>query len=283
MLLHPTLDKLRALGLPGMATAFSEQQERADYAALAFADRLGLLADREMTERENRRLERNLKSAKLRLSSACIEDLDFRSSRGLDRSLLLSLAEASWVGSHQNVLIAGPTGAGKTYLACALAQAAIRRGHSAFYLRAPRLLGELATARGDGRFPRLLAAWSRIAVLLIDDFALQPLSAQEAADLLEVIEDRSGLRSTIVTSQLPIARWHEALGDPTLADAILDRLTSNAHRLELRGESLRRAQRAAAPAEHAREEEAEDSANAAEAAASVPARKRGATKPQDGR
>lgn len=283
MLVNPTLDKLRVLNLPGMVQAFSEQQERADYQALAFSDRLGLLADREITERENRRLERNLKAAKLRISGACIEDLDFRASRGLDRSLLLALAEASWVAAHQNVLIVGPTGAGKTYLACALAQAAIRRGHSALYLRAPRLLGELAVARGDGRFPRLLAAWSRIAVLLIDDFALQPLSADEAASLLEVIEDRSGLRSTIVTSQLPVARWHEALGDPTLADAILDRLMHNTHRLELRGESLRRAQKTAAAAEVASDVREEGPASSADRSASVPARKRSATKPQNGR
>ena len=280
MLLHPTLDKLRALNLPGMVQAFAEQQERPDYGALAFADRLGLLADREITERDNRRLERNLKAAKLRIGGACIEDLDFRSSRGLDRSLLLSLAEAAWVAGHQNVLIAGPTGAGKTYLACALAQAAIRRGHSALYLRAPRLLGELAVARGDGRFPRLLAAWSRIAVVLIDDFALQPLSADEAANLLEVVEDRSGLRSTIVTSQLPIARWHEALGDPTLADAILDRLVHNAHRIELRGESLRRHQRDATDDDGARGSAAPP---AAKAETAPRAEKRGATKPQDGR
>jgi DNA replication protein DnaC len=280
MLLQPTLDKLRALNLPGMVQAFAEQQERADYGALAFSDRLGLLADRELSERENRRLERNLKAAKLRISGACIEDLDFHNSRGLDRSLLLSLAEAAWITGHQNVLIAGPTGAGKTYIACALAQAAIRRGHSALYLRAPRLLGELAVARGDGRFPRLLAAWSRIAVLLIDDFALQPLAADEAADLLEVIEDRSGLRSTIVTSQLPVARWHEALGDPTLADAILDRLVHNAHRIELRGESLRRGHSDARSEGAARERAAPPAAKAEPAPR---AEKRGATKPQDGR
>jgi len=283
MLVHPTLDKLRTLNLGGMARAYLEQQERADYAALAFSDRLGLLADREISERDDRRLARNLKAARLRISGACIEDLDFRSSRGLDRALVLSLAEAGWVTGHQSILISGPTGAGKTFLACALAQAAIRRGHSALYFRAPRLLGELAVARGDGRFPRLLAAWSRVAVLAIDDFALQPLSAEEAADLLEVVEDRSGLRSTIITSQLPIARWHEALGDPTLADAILDRLVNNAQRIELRGDSLRRAQAVGAARADASAAREDGRASDVEPAASVPTRKRGATKPQDGR
>ena len=244
MFTTPTIDKLHALNLMGMARAFSEQQERAEYHSLGFEDRLGMLVDRESQDRENRRLERNLKAAKLRVG-ASVEEIDFARSRGLDRSVLLSLAEAAWVGAHRNVLIVGPTGVGKTFVACALAQAALRRGHSALYLRAPRLLDDLAIARVDGRLARLMATFARVAVLLIDDFGLRPLTAEQAASLLEVVEDRSGLRSTIVTSQLPVAQWHEVLGDATIADAILDRIVHNAHRIELRGDSLRRPQPAA--------------------------------------
>ncbi|MDQ2961214.1 MAG: IS21-like element helper ATPase IstB [Candidatus Dormibacteraeota bacterium] len=240
MLISPTVDALHALNLGGMARALAEQRESPDYAALTFEERLGLLVDREAQDRGNRRLERNLKAAKLR-TAACVEDIDFHRPRGLDRSVILGFATAQWVDAHQNLLIVGPTGAGKTFLACALAQAAVRSGHTALYMRAPRLLDDLALAHGDGRWARLMTAWARIDVLLIDDLVLRPLTADQAADLLEVIEDRSQRRSTIITSQLPVANWHEALGDPTLADAILDRLTHNAHRIELRGDSLRRA------------------------------------------
>lgn len=240
MLLTPTKDKLYALNLNGMARAFGEQLERPDYQALSFEDRLGLLADRELQERENRRLDRNLKAAKLRMP-ACVEDIDFHHPRGLDRTLVLNLAEAQWVQAHNNILISGATGSGKTYLACALAHAALRRGHTALYVRAPRMLDELSIARADGRLPRLMIAMARVAVLVIDDFALRPLTSDQSAHLLEVIEDRSQLRATIVTSQLPIGEWHDSLGDPSLADAILDRLIHNAVRIELklRGRSLR--------------------------------------------
>jgi len=248
MLTTPTFDKLRALSLTGMARAFAEQLERADYQSLSFEQRLGLLVDREAQDRDNRRLERNLKAAKLRWSAASIEDLDFARARGLERATILQLAEAQWVNGHQNVLIVGPTGVGKTYVACALAQAALRRGATALYARSPRLLGDLALARADGRLPRLMSALARVDVLLIDDLALQPLTAAEAAALLEVVEDRSQLRSTVVTSQLPVTHWHESLGEPTVADAILDRLVHNAHRIELRGDSLRRPQTVAEPA-----------------------------------
>ena len=241
MLSTPTLDKLHALNLMGMARAFSEQLERADYQTLTFEERLGMLVDREAQDRENRRLHRYLKAARLR-SQASVEDLDFRRPRGLDRAAVLSLAESQWVSAHRSLLIVGPTGAGKTFVACALAQAAVRQGHTALYLRAPRMLQDLALARGDGRLPRLMTAWAKVSVLVIDDLALRPLSAEQAADLLEVIEDRYQLRSTIVTSQLPVSEWHDALGEPTIADAILDRLVHNAHRIELRGDSLRRSQ-----------------------------------------
>jgi len=203
MLITPTLEKLQTLNLSGMSRALTEQLEQPSYQALSFEDRLGLLVDRELTDRDNRRLERNLRAAKLRLS-ASVEDVDFRHPRGLDRSLLLKLADAEWVGAHRNILIVGATGLGKTYLGCALAQAAIRQGRTALYRRGPRLFGELALARADGRFPRLLAAWARVDVLVIDDLALPPLTPAQAADLLEVIEDRSQLRSTIVTSQLEV-------------------------------------------------------------------------------
>lgn len=185
-----------------------------------------MLVDREVQDRDNRRLQRYLKAARLR-SNASVEDLDFRRPRGLDRSAVLSLAESQWVDARRNLLIVAPTGAGKTFVACALAQAAIRQGHSALYLRSPRMLGDLALARADGRLPRLMTAWAKVGVLVIDDLALRPLAPDQAADLLEVIEDRYQLRSTIVTSQLPVSEWHDALGEPTIADAILDRLVHN--------------------------------------------------------
>ncbi len=239
VLMNATIEGLHALKLPAMATGLADQQASSHYSGLSFDQRLGLLVDRELTERESRRLERSLKAAKLR-TNAVIEDIDFRRRRGVEKAEILGLAECAFVRNHHNVAVVGPTGVGKTFLACALANAAIRRGHSALYLRAPRMLDELAIARLDGRFSRLAAAWARIDVLVIDDFLLRPLTASQAADVLEVIEDRSGLRSTIVTSQLPISHFHEALGEPTIADAVADRLLANLHRIELEGESMRR-------------------------------------------
>jgi DNA replication protein DnaC len=239
VLINPTLQKLNDLGLIGMAGAFGQQLEQPEHLELSFEDRLGLLVDREAQDRDNRRLQRNLKAAKLR-AQACIEDLDFRTPRGLDRGTVLSLAEAHWVEAHRDILVTGATGVGKTFLACALAQAALRHRHRALYLRVPRLLEEVRIARADGRLPRLLASWSRFDVLVLDDLAPRPLAAQQAADLLEIIEDRHQRRSTIVASQLPIAHWHEVLGEPTVADAILDRLVHGAYRIELEGDSLRR-------------------------------------------
>jgi len=239
MLNNQTIEGLYALKLPAMASGLIEQKERPEYEGLSFEERLGLLVDRELAERDNRRLERYLRQAKLR-TNAVVEDVDFRRRRGLDRSHFLSLAEASFVKAHQDVVVVGPTGLGKTYLACALANAAIRRSHTALYLRAPRMLEELSIARVDGRFGRLMATWARIDVLVIDDFLLRPLNSDQAADMLEVIEDRTGLRSTIFTSQLPVSLWHEALGDPTVADAFLDRVLSRLNRIELAGESMRR-------------------------------------------
>ena len=241
VLTNTTVDGLHSLRLPGMARGLLEQREHPDYDALGFEERLAMLVDRELTERQNRRLDRMLKAAHLRLS-ASIEGIDYARPRGLERSQVLSLAEAHWARSHHSVAIIAATGLGKTYISCALANAAVRRGHSALYFRGPRLHDEIALARADGRLPRLMATWARTDVLVIDDFLLRPLAPDQAADLLEVIEDRVGLRSTIVTSQLPVAMWHEALGEPTVADGILDRLLENLHRVELRGESFRRRQ-----------------------------------------
>jgi len=241
MLVNQTIEQLGLMGLAGMAQALREQLEQSQYHQLSFEERLGLLVDREVAVRDNRRLATRLKAARLR-QPASVEDLDFRAPRGLDRSLVLSLAQAGWVESHHNLLLSGPTGVGKSFIACALAQAAIRRGHTALYVRAPRLLADLSLARGDGRYPRLLAQLAKVALLVLDDFLLTPASPEEARDLLEVIEDRSQLRSTMVVSQLPVDHWHAGLADPTLADAILDRLLHNAHRLQLKGASQRRRQ-----------------------------------------
>jgi DNA replication protein DnaC len=239
MLQNTTIEGLRTLRLHAMAQGVADQREQLDYAELSFEERLGLLVDRELLARDNRRLQRLLKTAKLKLPAA-IEELDYSRPRGLDRHVILQLAESHWVHERQVLLIAGPTGVGKTFLACALAQAAIRHGHSALYLRAPRMFDELAIARADGRLARLMASWARVDVLLIDDFLIRPLSADQAADLLEIVEDRAQQHSTILTSQLPVANWHEALGDPTIADAVLDRLLERANRIELVGDSMRR-------------------------------------------
>lgn len=238
MLIQQTLDKLELMGLSGMAQAMRQQMEASQYLELSFEERLGLLVDRESETRENRRLQLRLRAAKLRLSVS-VEEIDFRAPRGLDRSLVLSLAQASWVEARHNLLITGPTGCGKSFVACALAHAAIRRGHTALYARAPRLLADLRLARGDGRYPRLLAQLAKVGLLLLDDFLITPAQGDEAKDLLEVIDDRNQIRSTLVVSQLPVESWHQALADPTLADAILDRLVHNAHRIALKGESMR--------------------------------------------
>jgi len=239
MLHQPTLDKLQELKLTGMLRAYQEQEALSESQALSFEERLGLLVDRELTERANRRLSTRLRFARLR-QEACLEDIDFRAPRCLDKSLLLSLADGRWIAPHDNCLLVGPTGAGKTYVACALAQQACREGYSVRYLRLPRLLSELALARGDGRYPRVLASLMRMDLIVLDDWGAAALAPEQCRELLEILEDRYQRRSTLVASQLPVANWHEYLGDPTLADAILDRLVHNAHTLTLKGESMRK-------------------------------------------
>jgi len=239
MLTHPTLDKLQALKLTGMYQALMEQMNMPDIDALRFEERLGLLVDREATERDQRRLKTRLQRAKLRLS-ACIEDIDYRHPRGLDQSLMTKLATCQWVYDRHNVLITGPTGIGKTWLACALGHHACRQGLSALYLRLPRFLQELSIAKGDGRYVRLMKALAKTDLLILDDWGLSALNDDNRRDLLELLEDRYDTRATIVTSQFPVEHWHDAIGDPTLADAILDRLVHNAYKLLLKGESMRK-------------------------------------------
>ena len=249
MLTHPTLDKLHQLRCAGMAKALAEQLHSPEVEALSFEQRLGLLVDRELTERSSRQLTNRLRRAKLR-HAACIEDIDFRQPRGLDKDLVLSLADGRWIREHLNLLITGPAGIGKSWIACALAHSACRNGHSASYRRTPRLLTDLAIARADGTYPKLLASLAKTEVLVIDDFGLAKLSAENRRDLLEIIEDRHGVRSTIVTSQLPVEKWHAVVGDPTLADAILDRLVHSAYQLNLKGESMRKKRRPLTQTDH---------------------------------
>lgn len=239
MLRHPTLEKLHALRLTGMARAFEHQLTMPEIETLSTEERLGLMVDCEVTERDNRRLTTRLRKAKLR-HPAAIEDIDYRHPKGLDKALMAKLATSSWIREHHNVLICGPTGIGKSWLACALAHKACRDGFTALYVRVSRFLPELATAKGDGRYPKLMRALARTDLLLLDDFGAAPLKDEHRRDLLEILDDRYGVCATLITSQFPVDHWHELIGDPTLADAILDRLVHNAYQLNLKGESMRK-------------------------------------------
>jgi DNA replication protein DnaC len=241
MLTHPILEKLQNLRFYGMLSCFEEQIQMPDIGKLSFEERLGLLVDREMTERENRRLKTRLNKAKLR-QNACVQDVDFRHPRGLDKTLFMQLADCRWLKEHNNVLIIGPTGVGKTYLACALAHKACQQGYTAFYFRLPRFLNQLSIAKADGRYDKLLKSFARADLLVFDDWGLAKFVKEQRHDLLEILEDRHKLRSTLVTSQVPVKHWHEIIADPTLADAILDRLVHNAYKLTLKGESMRKKQ-----------------------------------------
>ena len=239
MLEQPTIEKLHAMQLGALAQAFKEQLDDPVMDELPFAQRFGLMVDRLWIWREDKRLRRLLKNAKLKVQ-ACPEDIDYRTPRGIDKSVLLALLSCSWIPKHQNVLITGPTGVGKTFIACALAQKACREGITVLYSRAPRLYHDLAIAKADGSHAKLMERLARTKVLLIDDFGLAPMTDPERRNLLEVIEDRHLTASTILTSQLPLDNWHEVIGDPTLADAILDRLVHNSHKIALKGESMRK-------------------------------------------
>ncbi len=239
MLIEQTLEKLYAMKINGMADAFKEQLAQPDLNDLSFEERFALLVDRHWTWKEDRRMNRLLKNAKLK-DNACIEGIDFRTPRGLDKSVILRLTNGDWIKNAQNIIITGPTGVGKTYLACALANRVCRSSFASLYKRAPRFYQEIAIARADGTYPKLMNKLLKAKVLILDDFCITPMLDSERRDLLEVIEDRQGISSTIVSTQVPIENWYDNIGDPTLADAILDRLIHNAHKINLKGESMRK-------------------------------------------
>ena len=237
MLTHPILDEINTLKLTGMYKALSDQLHMPDVESLDFMTRLGLMVDRETTERANRRLQTRLKKAKLR-QQGCFEDIDFRTPRGLDKQLILSLASCDWIKKANNILLTGATGTGKSYLACALAHKACLEGYTVRYTRLPRLVEEIAMARADGSYGKLMLELARTDLIILDDWGLAAMTRPQRHDLLEILEDRNSLKSTIVTSQLPVEAWHEYIGDPTLADAILDRLVHSAYKINLKGESM---------------------------------------------
>lgn len=239
MLLHPTLEKLTTMRFTGMAAALDEQMQMDGLDDMAFEERLGILLDREQAVRETRRMKTRLRKAKLRQQGS-VEDIDFRHPRGLDKSLVVRLTDCQWIRKHNNLFITGPTGVGKSYLACAFAEKACREGFSALYLRTTKLFEDLSLAKGDGRYLKLLTSYAKTDLLVLDDYGLLELNQEQRHDLLEILEDRHGLKSTLVTSQLPVEHWHKQIGDPTLADAILDRLVHSAHKIKLKGESMRK-------------------------------------------
>ena len=240
MLTEPTIDKLRGMRLGTMADAWLTQREQPKVHELDFDTRFGLLVDAEHLSRDNKRLARALRAAKLRLPNACIEDIDFAPKRELDRAAVRQLGTCAWIASHANVIITGATGTGKSYVACALGQQACRSGYRVSYRRMPRLIEELALAHADGTYTRLLGRLAKVDVLVLDDWGIAPLRNQERRDMLEIVEDRHGARATIITSQLPVENWHDYVGDPTIADALLDRVVHNAHRIKLKGPTRRK-------------------------------------------
>lgn len=240
MLTEPTMEKLHVLHLGAMAAAWTAQRQDPRSQEIDFDARFGMLVDAEHLARDNKRMARALREAKLRIPNACIEDVDYPPKRELDRALVRQLGTCAWVGSHANVIVTGATGTGKSYIACALAHQACRSGYRAMYRRMPRLLEELALAHADGTYTRLLGRIAKIDVLLLDDWGLAPLREQERRDMLEIFDDRHGSRSAILTSQLPVEKWHDYVADPTIADALLDRVVHNAHRVRLKGPSRRK-------------------------------------------
>lgn len=240
MLTEPTMEKLHAMRLGAMAGAWTTQRQDPKMNEIDFDSRFGMLVDAEHLARDNKRLKRALREAKLRIGGACIEDIDYAPKRELDRALVRQLGTCAWIATHANVIVTGATGTGKSYVACALAQQACRSGYRAAYRRMPRLLEELALAHADGTYVRLLGRLAKVDVLVLDDWGLAPLREQERRDVLEIFEDRHGTRSTIVTSQLPVENWHDHVADPTIADALLDRIVHNAHRIKLKGPSKRK-------------------------------------------
>ncbi len=239
MLHHPTLDLLHELGLHGMARGFCELAQNPEASALEHREWLAILLEHEATMRQQKRFETRARTARLR-HPASVEDVDYRAQRGLDRALFLKLAACQWIRDHRNLLLTGPCGTGKSWLACALGHKACRENLSVLYQRAPRLMAGLALARGDGRYAKLLRSLARVNLLILDDWGPEPLGPEQRRDLLEIVEDRYDTGSLLMTSQLPIERWYEIIGDPTLADAILDRVVHNAYRIELKGNSLRK-------------------------------------------
>jgi DNA replication protein DnaC len=239
MLNEQTIEKLYHMRLNGMAHAFKEQLQQPQIHELSFEERFALLVDRQWTWSEDRRMKRLISNAKLKING-CIEDIDYRTPRGIDKSVILRLANCQWIRSAQNVILTGPTGVGKTYLACALANRACRMGYPAFYIRIPRLFQDLAIARGDGSYPKIMKKLTKAKALILDDLGLAPMTAPERRDLLEVIEERHGIASTLISTQMPLEMWHENIRDPTIADAILDRLVHNAYKINLKGESMRK-------------------------------------------
>ncbi|HMB74851.1 MAG TPA: IS21-like element helper ATPase IstB [Kiloniellaceae bacterium] len=240
MLTHPTLEQMHTLGLDGMAAAWREMADQGTAEELGRNEWLALMLDREADRRAGKRLTNRLARAKLRFTDACIENVDFAASRGMDRRNVLSLAQGAWLKAHENLIITGQTGTGKTWLACAFGHQAARLDHNVLYLRLPRLLEDLALARLDGRLPRVFDRLARVNLLILDDWGTHTLSDQQRLDLLEIVEERYRRKSTLITAQLPVAQWHDMIGEATIADAILDRLIHNAHRIALEGDSMRK-------------------------------------------